>query len=105
MKILLLDTKTKQTATYEGGNLFWWAEGNGSCDCNRVIPFGKAVEEELENEVNGCGVCFGHNRFLAIDIIVDDDKDVAAIAKNIKLEQINQRYPKELIEEAKQWTH
>jgi hypothetical protein len=50
-----LDHRTGQTGTYrseawcdEDGqpNLFWWLEGNASCDCNRGIFFlGQSLDD------------------------------------------------------------
>lgn len=38
---LILDTETGQIERgFDGMGGLWWAEGNGSCDCNRAICFG-----------------------------------------------------------------
>ena len=33
---------------------FWWAEGNNSCDCNRHLDFGRAIDPSF-NEDHPCG--------------------------------------------------
>ena len=49
LEIVLLDTKTnKKVKSVFEANLFWWSEGNGSCDCNRIIDFGDDIIKEHE---------------------------------------------------------
>lgn len=39
LTVTLRDTVTGATATHHHpASLYWWAEGNGSCDCNRSRP-------------------------------------------------------------------
>lgn len=61
MKLTLLDTETGQTKRFDdSASPYWWAEGNGSCDCNREIRMlGKST---MDN-----GTCLGHKRFLIIE--------------------------------------
>ena len=41
MKVKFLDTKTNKTAWENYPfSIWWWAEGNGACDCNRALAFG-----------------------------------------------------------------
>jgi hypothetical protein len=42
MRVTILDTQTGEKKTTDETfdfDAYWWAEGNGSCDCNREIPF------------------------------------------------------------------
>ena len=67
MICVLFDIETGKKSLYEGGDLFWWSEGNGSCDCNRALAF-ENVEEELDKKY-GKDTCYGSHRIIAIDII------------------------------------
>lgn len=35
--VTLLDTITLKTTKVDDFTAFWWAEGNGECDCNRIL--------------------------------------------------------------------
>lgn len=59
-----LDLRTGRTAKGADMSVFWWAEGNGACDCNRAEPFG--LREELWTKHPG--TCLGYKRFVAIDV-------------------------------------
>jgi hypothetical protein len=89
----LLDTKTGKTVVAENMdcNVFWWTEGNGSCDCNRAICIGEDVVDELEAEF-GEHVCCGYNRIVAIDI----HGDLEGLTKDEVLEDLNSEYPEDL---------
>jgi len=94
----LLDTETGETReASEFKGWFWWAEGNGSCDCNRAIVFDK--EDEMEERFadeglpDGCGACFGATRFIAIDV----HGDLGHNTKAQILEDFNRDYPEELV--------
>ena len=40
MYIVFKDTLTGQSVKTNGwGSIYWWAEGNGACDCNRAGVF------------------------------------------------------------------
>ena len=88
---VLLDTETgeKHEASQFTG-WFWWAEGNGSCDCNRAIVFDK--EDELEEKF-GEGVCPGGTRFIAVDV----HGDLEGMSKAQILDDFNSEYPEELV--------
>ena len=50
MQITILDTKTGNKKVIETKfSPFWWAEGNGSCDCNRAIEMD--CDEEFDGEM------------------------------------------------------
>ena len=36
-----------------GGDIFYFSEGNFSCDCNRSLEFNRAIGDELEE--SNCG--------------------------------------------------
>ncbi len=80
--VTVLDTETGRTATDERFSAFWWAEGNGSCDCNRRYLF-----DSFEDE--GVGVCKGAHRYL---IVSCSDPD------GYTYEDFNDDYPKELVD-------
>lgn len=41
MIVKFLDTETNETAwSFYPLDIYWWSEGNGSCDCNRAVLFG-----------------------------------------------------------------
>ena len=100
MWLTLLDTETgerRETGEF-ASSYFWWAEGNGSCDCNRAIEFGK--EDEMEERFpppddfpQGAGACIGCTRFIAVDV----HGDLEGMEKSLILEGMNQEYPKELL--------
>jgi hypothetical protein len=76
--VVVLDTKSGQTITDRRFDEWWWAEGNGSCDCNRATLFG------LEHPDDGC--CLGCKRFLIVSV---DGKPSGP--------DLNSDYPAELI--------
>lgn len=76
-----------------GMSLFWWSEGNGGCDCNRVGYFDAETcppdETELEREEDldeyGSAMCLGHRRYVVIDVegdITDAEKPEAIARMN-----------------------
>lgn len=74
----LLDTETGERRMSERQfSAFWWAEGNGSCDCNRRSYF-------AGNEFDG--VCAGATRYLV----------VRANTTAYSLDELNHAYPEEL---------
>lgn len=90
----LLDTKTGQSvvASDKDFSVYWWTEGNGSCDCNRALVFGDEVIEELEAEF-GEDVCCGCRRIVATDV----HGDLEGFTKQQVLAEMNQDYPDELM--------
>ena len=80
MKFTLLDTQTGETRNVDSKwNAYYWAVGNGSCDCNRDRFFGV--------ELPRTGYCLGGNRFLII----------AADTNEFTLAELNDDYPDELL--------
>lgn len=67
MIIKFLDTKTGEKAwsDYPFG-IYWWAEGNGACDCNRAALF--------EGHEQNCGD--RDYRYQAVDVIDHADKTI-----------------------------
>jgi len=78
--VTVLDTVTGETATDDRWTEYWWAEGNGSCDCNRDLLF--------DNDTEDTGHCMGNHRYLI----------VASESKSHNLLELNRNYPEELIE-------
>lgn len=65
-----LDLRTGKTAKGTDMSFFWWTEGNGACDCNRLLAFG------LQHlDVGEGGFCLGNKRFVAIDVEGDLEYD------------------------------
>lgn len=91
------DLRTGKTAksTFDNSE-YWWTEGNGSCDCNRMRAFGDALLEQLECEQHKAkpellpwqSVCFGCKRFIAIDI----EGDLEGFTKEQLLVAMNSEY-------------
>lgn len=87
MNVTILDTVTgtlKRTEDSEHFNTYdayWWAEGNGSCDCNRGLLF-----EDVEVEEFG-GFCIGATRYLIVE----------AEDKTFSLKEYNENYPYSLV--------
>jgi hypothetical protein len=82
MKPTLLDTETgERRESCSDFDDYWWAEGNGACDCNRRLLFGLSEDPSRENTCEGC------HRFL----IVTADKSAYS------LRELNEGYPEELL--------
>lgn len=77
--VTILDTQTGCTVADKGQYGHYWAEGNGSCDCNREHLFG--IEPQFGN-------CIGCERFLIL----------SHNYPNYNLSEMNTDYPKELID-------
>jgi hypothetical protein len=77
--VTILDTQTGETVIDSSTHAFYWADGNGSCDCNREMLFGIDTE---------AGVCLGCSRFL---IIKHDYPDYS-------LDEFNSGYHQDLID-------
>jgi len=90
----LLDTKTGKIAVVEDYdfNVWWWTEGNGSCDCNRSNYF-EGLHEELVKEIGMENVCFGCKRIIAIDV----HGDLEGFTKKEIINKMNEDYPYEKI--------
>jgi hypothetical protein len=58
-----LDLRTGKTAKGYEASVFWWTEGNGSCDCSRCTVFPDVTDTAWRD-----GICYGHRRFVAIDV-------------------------------------
>lgn len=69
MKVKFLDTVTGEEGwTNYPFSVWWWAEGNGSCDCNRS---GSAFDKE-----HPCTTDSSY-RFIAVDLEDHPDKTIA----------------------------
>lgn len=78
------DLETGAEAWHEGQpwSLYWWAEGNGCCDCNREDVFGHDSNHGL------CGFCLGYKRYIVVDLEGIDDPEAKALA----IEWMNEGY-------------
>ncbi len=91
----ILDTKTGQTETFQSDDgfefsVFWWTEGNGSCDCNR--EFGTADEEDDDltpEEIEAWPHICRRRRFVAIDV----GGNLEGYGKAEIPQMMNQKYP------------
>jgi uncharacterized protein (TIGR02996 family) len=83
--VSILDTVTGRLATDGGSTPYWWCEGNGSCDCNRLAFLG------LRESAGG--ICAGATRC----VIVAHD------APGYTLDDFNRDYPEELKAVARAW--
>lgn len=80
IKVTILDTKTGERLQNDKWSAYWWAMGNGSCDCNRSIFMG-------HSEAGG-GICKECKRYL----IVKADSD------EYSLREFNDDYPQDLVD-------
>jgi hypothetical protein len=77
--VTILDTATQARVQDSDASFFWWADGNGSCDCNRELLFG--------NETEG-NTCIGSQRYLIVGVNTDDN-----------LRDLNAHYPDSLLQQ------
>ena len=80
-----LDLRTGKTAKGDDQSVFWWTEGNGACDCNRILAFGIK-----HSDVGEVGCCLGCKRFVAID--VEGDLGAITVTKEQVLAEMNADY-------------
>ena len=79
-KLILLDTATGEEVIVETTrSAFYWAEGDGSCDCNRETEFGM---DTVSNH------CIGNERYLIIE----------STYEGYTLEELNEGYPEGLLQ-------
>lgn len=72
MFVKLLDRDTQKTvdaSLFSDASVYHWTEGNGSCDCNRILEFNDVDELKYHHEI-GVHVmeCLGNRRFLVVDV-------------------------------------
>jgi hypothetical protein len=87
------DIKTGKTAKFNREvecDVWWWTEGNGSCDCNRAYAFGEELVEELDKTYSH-NSCSGCNRLICIDV----EGDLEGFTKEELIEMLNEEYPEE----------
>lgn len=82
IRVTVLDTQTGRRVDDRRFSAWWWAEGNGSCDCNRELIVQMKVPE-------GPGVCLGCQRYLIISAPADC---------GYSLRELNEGYPEDLLE-------
>lgn len=62
MRVTILDVITNETKDLEQDwPVWWWEDGNGSCDCNRAIFFG-------HSEPGTHRYCAGAERYVIVDV-------------------------------------
>ena len=92
MVITLLDTVTGETCIVdnEPWDVWWWTQGNGSCDCNR--------KDYFDVEMPDTGFCIGAHRFLVIKVDDVKNTDFEECFDNLpELKDFNEDYPDELL--------
>lgn len=93
-----LDLKTGKTAKGDDQSFYWWTEGNGSCDCSRVIAFEEKDVEEIYTSGGYQDTCLGCRRFLAIDVEGElnsydhEGKNPQPVTKEPVLKAMNSEY-------------
>jgi hypothetical protein len=82
-----LDLRTGKTAKGDDMSVFWWTDGNGTCDCNRLIAFGERLPATAD--------CLGCKRFVAIDVEeTAKDRNEEVLTKEQALIALNAGYGK-----------
>lgn len=84
-KVTILDTVTgeKKVHWQQDADVYYWAEGNGLCDCNRSLAF---------LSLNDCSDC-GTSRYLICDV----EGDFEGQTKEEVLAWLNDDYPTEFV--------
>ena len=103
MKVTLLDTKTGERrdcsdwCNGEEFSVYWWQEGNGSCDCNRALAFDRGDEDHSEEQRLALGAeengCLGCRRWLIVDV----SGDLEGMTREQILAEANSEYPEDLV--------
>lgn len=104
MKVTLLDAKTGERRDCSNFcdetdfGVYWWCEGNGSCDCNRALAFDRGEgEDHSEEQRLALGLeencCFGAERWLIVDV----SGDLEEMTREEVLAMANSDYPPELV--------
>lgn len=89
MNVELYDTKTGRTGVSDyDHSLWWWSEGNGSCDCNRAHLIGDDIYREMTAQF-GKNICMGSSRIIAVNV----SGDLEGETKESALLMINDDYP------------
>jgi len=72
-KVKIRNNNTKEVRTahmkleWHEASLFWWQEGNMSCDCNRQMEFERAGGEAVDDD-SQCG----NDRYTVVDATFKD---------------------------------
>jgi hypothetical protein len=93
MNVTILDTKTgkrKDCSDWHDFDVYWWTQGNGSCDCNRFIAMGLEDDDNEEDDNVDCKC----ERFLIVDV----SGDLEGRTREDILAESNEDYPRELVE-------
>lgn len=92
MFVTLKDTVTNKIAkTTDDESVFWWTEGNGACDCNRILHFPEVDEAEYMKEQGlDDNYCLGHRRFIAVAV----EGCMEGYTEDELITELNRNYPK-----------
>lgn len=58
---------------WHSSSMFWWADGNGSCDCNRSLDFDRAGGADPDVDAVTCG----DEAFTVVKAIFPDGTELA----------------------------
>jgi hypothetical protein len=98
---IFIDLCTGRVARADDQSVYWWTEGNGACDCNRVIHF-EGVYEEMDAAMRKAhpemkewqSYCYGCKRFVAIEVEGDLDGET----REQILARMNSEYPARIVQ-------
>jgi len=88
VNVTILDTQTGKRVTtsallgWADCDEYYWANGNGSCDCNREI-----IVKGIDNSSDS-SACLGCHRYLIVAVEGDH---------TLTLRELNEDYPEELL--------
>ena len=83
MNVTVIDTVTGEKVSSdqtqfkgEGFDAWWWTEGNGGCDCNRMEMFADEIESEMDAQMRKDNpelkewqsYCYREKRFIVIAV-------------------------------------
>jgi hypothetical protein len=75
--------------------MFYWGNGNGSCDCNRSLAFSGLIHDQQATALGlDENTCLGAERFLIIDL----EGDFQSRPRDEALIEVNSDYPQVLID-------
>jgi hypothetical protein len=89
MKVTILDTQTGETRVDERMSGWWWAYGNGCCDCNRELQF-----RDHDEDNNPC--CLGEHRYLITKAEPNGQEMDFNEGHPFTIAELNEYYPQEL---------
>ncbi len=81
MNVIVVDTTSglkveSRDTLFRDQDIWWWTEGNGSCDCNRAKMFPEEIDVEMDAKMRKDhpelkehqSYCYGEERFVVIAV-------------------------------------